>query len=233
MIALSVCSSRWRFSRRRRTSVLLVGVGVTEAHPHEESVELSLGQRVGAFVLDRVRSGEHTMNGSGSTNVSPSTVICRSCMASSSADCVFGGVRLISSASSSPANSGPLPEVELAGALVVDERAGQVARQQVGRELGPAELQAERLGERPSRQGLAEPGEVLEQHVTTGEEPRSAPARGLRRFPTTARSTSSRMAAARTPTSLDRHRREHRMPRRRQWGGHAHRASIRERRSCS
>ncbi len=48
-----------------------------------------------------------TWNGSGRTNVSPSTVICRSCIASSSAAWVFGGVRLISSASSSPVNSGP------------------------------------------------------------------------------------------------------------------------------
>ena len=48
-----------------------------------------------------------TWNGSGSANVVPSTVTCRSCIASSSADWVFGGVRLISSASSSPQNSGP------------------------------------------------------------------------------------------------------------------------------
>ncbi len=49
-----------------------------------------------------------TWNGSGSGKVSPSTVTCRSCIASSSADWVLGGVRLISSASSSPVNSGPL-----------------------------------------------------------------------------------------------------------------------------
>ena len=48
-----------------------------------------------------------TWNGLGSAKVRPSTVTCRSCMASSSADCVFGGVRLISSASSRPANTGP------------------------------------------------------------------------------------------------------------------------------
>ena len=52
-----------------------------------------------------------TWNGLGSAKVSPSTVTCPSCIASSSADWVLGGVRLISSASSSPVNSGPLRKV--------------------------------------------------------------------------------------------------------------------------
>ena len=48
-----------------------------------------------------------TWNGAGSLKVCPSTVTWRSCMASSSAACVLGGVRFTSSASSSPVNSGP------------------------------------------------------------------------------------------------------------------------------
>src|SRR5262245_47017595 len=43
----------------------------------------------------------------------PSTVTVRSCMASSSAACVLGGVRLISSASSTSVNSGPRVNVNL------------------------------------------------------------------------------------------------------------------------
>jgi hypothetical protein len=48
-----------------------------------------------------------TMNGSGSARGLPSTDTCRSSITSSSADCVFGGVRLISSASSRLVNTGP------------------------------------------------------------------------------------------------------------------------------
>ena len=48
-----------------------------------------------------------TKNGSGSFIVSCPAVTCRSCMASSSAACVFGGVRLISSASTMLAKIGP------------------------------------------------------------------------------------------------------------------------------
>ena len=48
-----------------------------------------------------------TMNGSGSLRVCPSTLTWPSPIASSSAAWVFGGVRLISSASSSWVNTGP------------------------------------------------------------------------------------------------------------------------------
>ena len=48
-----------------------------------------------------------TMNGSGSGRDLPSSETCRSSIASSSDDCVFGGVRLISSASSRFVNTGP------------------------------------------------------------------------------------------------------------------------------
>ena len=48
-----------------------------------------------------------TKNGSGSGRVVPSMVTLRSCIASSSDDCVLAGARLISSASSSCVNTGP------------------------------------------------------------------------------------------------------------------------------
>ncbi len=48
-----------------------------------------------------------TMNGGSRRRVSPSTVIWRSSIDSSSADWVFGDARLISSASTMLANSGP------------------------------------------------------------------------------------------------------------------------------
>ena len=48
-----------------------------------------------------------TWNGWGNGNVSPSTVTCRSCIDSSKAAWVLGGVRLISSASNSPVKIGP------------------------------------------------------------------------------------------------------------------------------
>jgi hypothetical protein len=79
-----------------------------EGHPQleQEAVELGLGQRVGALHLERVLRGQHeerrlercTLAGDGP---------CCSCIASSSADCVLGVARLISSASSRLAKTGP------------------------------------------------------------------------------------------------------------------------------
>ena len=107
--------------------------------------------------------------GGAATNVRPSTVTCPSCIASSSADCVFGGVRLISSASSRPAITGPGWKTNSAPSGVVDERPGDVGGQQVGRALQPTEVEPERGGQAAGRQRLAGAGHVLDQHVTAGQ----------------------------------------------------------------
>ena len=111
-----------------------------------------------------------TRNGRSSGRVTPSIVTCRSCIASSSAACVFGGARLISSASSRFVKIGPGAELEVAVALVPDRRARHVGRQQVGRELDAAEAEPARLREGARGQGLREPGDVLEQDVPVGEQ---------------------------------------------------------------
>ena len=62
-----------------------------------EAVHLCFRQRIGAVLLNRVL-GCRTKNGSFIFLETPMTVTVCSCMASSSADCVFGVARLISSA---------------------------------------------------------------------------------------------------------------------------------------
>ncbi len=88
----------------------------------------------------------------------PRTVTENSCIASSSADCVFGGVRLISSASSTLVNSGPCTNVQVrrpvALILFEDVRARDVRRHQVRRELDALERETERARERAHEQGL-------------------------------------------------------------------------------
>ena len=91
-----------------------------------------------------------------SGKVRPSTVTWRSCIASSSAACVFGRRAVDLVGQQQAGEQRALAELEVADALVVDERAGEVGRQQVGGELGPGELDPERLRERARGQGLAE-----------------------------------------------------------------------------
>ena len=98
-----------------------------------------------------------------------------SCIASSSADCVFGVARLISSASTTFAKIGPgwnsknVPAVRL---LLHDVRADDVGGHQVGRELDARELQVQDVGQRVHEARLADAGNAFEQHVAAGEQAR-------------------------------------------------------------
>ena len=97
-------------------------------------------------------------------------VTVRSCIASSSAAWVLGGVRLISSASSSSQKIGPLIRVKVAGLEVEQVGAEDVARHQVGRELDAAELQVERAGEALGQEGLGRARRAFQQDVAAGEQ---------------------------------------------------------------
>jgi hypothetical protein len=62
------------------------------------------------------------------------------------------------------------PELELPVLLVVDRDAGDVRRQQVGSELDAAHRAVDAACQRLGEHGLADPGDVLDQEVTFGEE---------------------------------------------------------------
>ena len=99
----------------------------------------------------------NTRNGRTSRYVSPSTVTWDSCIASSSADWVFGDARLTSSTSRRlriPARA----EAERPVVLLVDVHACDVGREQVGCELHSREIQLERAAERLREHGLPTPG---------------------------------------------------------------------------
>ena len=122
-----------------------------------------------------------TWNGSGSACVVVPTVTLRSCIAWSSAACVFGGVRLISSARTRLWKIGPAQEAHAAvhAALVVlvlleHVGAGDVGRQEIGRELHASERQIERLA-RATRRAASwrAPGRRRAAH---GRAPRASPA---------------------------------------------------------
>ena len=98
-----------------------------------------------------------------------------SCIASSSADCVFGVARLISSASTTFAKIGPgwnSKNVPPCGVLLDDVRADDVGGHQVGRELDARELQVQDVGQRVDEARLADAGDALEQHVAARQQAR-------------------------------------------------------------
>ena len=95
-------------------------------------------------------------------------------MASSSADCVFGGVRLISSASMMLPKIGPSHERPGAAAggrvLLDDVGAGDVGRHQIRGELDAPELQTQRLGDGAHQQRLRGSRKTGDQAVAADEQ---------------------------------------------------------------
>ena len=110
-------------------------------------------------------------NGDGSARVTPSTVTCCSAIASSSADCVFGVARLISSTRTTFAKIGPGRNSKFLVLLVEDGQPGHVGRLQVGVHwirCGNGALDAPRDRSRENRLGGAR--DVLEEDVTVARE---------------------------------------------------------------
>ena len=109
-----------------------------------------------------------TRNGSGRGRVVPSTETWRSCIASSSADCVRGVARLISSTSRTFVNTGPWTKRRPAGS----NRLAPVTSvgQQVGRALDAGGVERRGPGDGAGEQRLAGARDVLEQHVAVGEQ---------------------------------------------------------------
>ena len=131
-----------RASCGRGSSVSSLERRVAHEELEQEPVELRLGQRVRPLHLDRVLRRQHEERARAAGARRPPTVTLRSCIASSSADCVLGVARLISSASTMCAKIGPALELEVppaVGVLDDDVRADDVGRHQVRRELDARE----------------------------------------------------------------------------------------------
>src|SRR5262249_16090176 len=100
----------------------------------------------------------------------PSTVTARSCIASSNADWVRGGVRLSSSARSTSVKTGPATKENSCrrGSKTLVPRRSTGIRS--GGELDPPERTPDQPGEGQGDEGLPGAGCALEEHVTAGEE---------------------------------------------------------------
>src|SRR5680860_1183324 len=132
-------------------------------------VELGLGQRVGAFVLDRVLGGgDHEWRRQhpgcavdGDLALLHGLQQCGLCLGWRPVDLVgeqqVGEYR-------------PFAEGELGTVRVVDQRSGDVARHQVRGELHPFGLDVQRRSNRADEQGLGDAGHALEQDVSATQQ---------------------------------------------------------------
>ncbi len=141
-------------------------------HPHLEKkpVELRLGQRIGAFLLDRVLGGEHQERRWQRVGRAPDGDLAllhrleqrRLHFRGSAVDLV---------GQNDVGEQGALLGMKLLGLLVEDHRPDDIGRQKIRRELDSGEGGVENLGQGPDREGLGQAGHALEQDVPPGQEP--------------------------------------------------------------
>ena len=158
---------------------LALGVQVAEPDPGGEPVQLGLGQRVGALVLDRVVGGEHheRLRQRPGDPVRADLALCHR-LEQGRLGLGRGPVDLVGQQQAGEDRAGP--EHRLTGGQVEHGGAGQVGGQHVRGELDPGELQAEHRGERAGQQRLAEARQVLDQDVAGSEHAEQHQAHRLR-----------------------------------------------------
>ena len=148
---------------------LVVPLRVADADPKQEAVELRLGERVGALVLDRVLGREDDERRLEQVRDAFDRHLPllhrleqrRLCLRRRAVDLV--GEEQIG-------EDRARAELELALPLVEDRRARDVGGHQVGCELDAREAHARRLGERAGDPRLRQSREVLDQDVPVGEQ---------------------------------------------------------------
>ena len=146
--------------------------GIADPQAQEEPVELRLGQRERALVLDRVLGGQdeerlRQWTGHALDRHLPLLHRLEQCRLGPGG----GPVDLVHQQDVREDRAGHEPERHPGrrGALE-DARAGDVARQQVRRPLDPTEAESEGPRERPGEERLADPGHVLDQGVALGQQ---------------------------------------------------------------
>ena len=136
---------------------------------HQEAVELRLGQRVGALVLDRVlRRGDEERVGQRPRDAVDRDLALLHRLQQRALRLRRRAVDLVRE--QQVREHRPGPEVELAGARVEHGRAAHVARHQVGRELHALRVERQGGGQRAHQQRLRDAGHALEQHVAAREQ---------------------------------------------------------------
>ena len=135
----------------------------------QEPVELGLGQRVGALVLDRVLGGgDHERVGQRPGRAVDGDLPLLHRLQQRGLGLGRGAVDLVGE--QQVGEDRARAERELRGAGVVDQRAGDVAGHQVGRELHALGVQRQRGGQRAHQQRLGDAGHALEQHVAAAQQ---------------------------------------------------------------
>ena len=147
---------------------LLLLVRIADQHLHHEAIDLRLGQRIGAFGLDRVLRGHHQERRRHDVRLAGDRhLVFLHHLEQRALHLGRGAIDLVGE--QQVGEHRPERRREVAGLLVVDPRANQVRRHEVGRELDATERAADDLGEGLHRQRLREAGHAFDEQVALRE----------------------------------------------------------------
>ena len=142
--------------------------GVTQRDPHQKAIQLSLGQRKRALVLDRVLRRQHQKRLG-----KPICVIIDRNLAFLHAfeqgRLRLGGRTIDLVREDDLRHDRPRSILKLARLLAKDGNACDVTRQQVWRELDPAKARPDGTGQRLGQHGLANTRHILNQNVSLAQ----------------------------------------------------------------
>ena len=147
-----------------------LGLAVRVAHrdPHQEPVELRLGQGIGALELDGVLGRDHHERPRQAVGVGvDGDLALLHRLEQRRLGLRRGAVDLVGEHDVGEHPAGP--ELELVGGAVPDRHAGDVGRQEVGGELDALAGAADRAGDRLGQRGLADARDVLDEEVPLGQ----------------------------------------------------------------
>jgi hypothetical protein len=148
---------------------LLVTARVPDLHHQHEPINLRLRQLVGPLLVDRVLGRHHDERLLERVRrVADRDLALLHRLEQRALHLRRGAVDLVRQ--DDVGEDRPLLGRELAALRVVDERADEIRRQQVRRELDALEVRLQRGREGIDRQRLRESGHTLEQHVAAGQE---------------------------------------------------------------
>ena len=145
-----------------------VAARVPHGDPHEEAVELGLGQGIGALELDRVLGGDHHERPGEAVGVRVDRDLALFHRFEQGGLGLGGGaVDLVGEHDVGEHRT--RPELELVRGAVPHRHAGDVRREEVGGELDALAGAADRPGDRLRQRRLADARDVLDEEVPLGE----------------------------------------------------------------
>ena len=165
---------RPRKGHRVQNLPLLRKIRIPDHHLEHEAVHLRLGQRIRTFLINRILRGQHQKR-RGQRQCPP---------AQRHLPLLHGfeqrALHLRRRAvdfirQHQVRKHRPLGGAVLALLRIVNQRADNVRRQEVGGKLNAAEFRVNGRGQRPRRQGFGQPGHAFQQHVAIGEQAHQQP----------------------------------------------------------